>query len=218
MGGARTAVSTVIKPLADAIQKFKDEATSGKAGPKHSLIRLIQHVDPEVLAYLTARSIFNYNPGRSRLRVTSLATAIGRSVQIEERVQRFEVENPKLCRTVVKDLSTRTGHEGHRVKVMRHILSTHSEEGWGSWTRKEFVHVGLKLLELMEEATQILSLNLIWVGKKKMWVVELSQAFWTWVEQLNDFAELKMPAYMPCIIPPKLTQRPSHSRHPSSAG
>jgi DNA-directed RNA polymerase len=203
IGGSKTALSTVIEPLAAAIRQFQDDAAAGKAGPKHSLIRLVENVDPEVLAFLTARAVLNHQYGKRRIKLTATAGLIGRSVQLEERVNQFEIENPALCRVVVNDLNTRTGHEGHRVKVMRHVLDTNSEKGWAPWSGKEYVHVGIKLLELLEEATSIITLEHVNVGKKGLWVIELSASFWTWIEQLNDTNEVKFPNFMPCVIPPK---------------
>jgi len=201
-GGARTALSSVITPTAQAIRQFMDD-TKSKAGPNHTIARLIKYTEPEVLAYLAARALL-HNQARRTHRLTAQAEALGAEVEMEEATLRFEAENPALCKKVLADLNSRTGHEGHRVKVMRHVLREHSELGWKLWSTREKVILGTKIIELLVAATGIATLERhTFTRNKETWVLNMSPSFFTWIEQLNDVNELKMPAQLPTVIPPK---------------
>jgi len=202
MGGARTAMASVVGPLSEAIEAFMEAAKGPKAGPKHSLVRLIQATEPAVLAYLTTRSILQGNR-RKTIKLTSTAEVLGSALEMEEVVNRFKKLNPKLCNVIVHDLNTRTGHEGHRVKVMRYVLNQHMDGGWRIWSKNDRVHLGVKLLELLAEVTGIITFQRAAHGRKSLWIINLSPSFHTWIQQLDCVNELKLPSFMPCVIPPK---------------
>lgn len=202
MGGAKTALSTIIVPMADAIRKFQKEASGSEAGRRHSIIGLVQNVEPEILAFLTARAIIDVQHKRQS-GLTTYAQRLGIAVQVEERICQFEKENPSLCRVIVSDLNTRTAHEDHRVKVMSHVIRVHSATVFDLWSKKEKIHVGIKLLELIAESTGIITIERIFKGKRSTLVVTFSPSFWTWIQQLDDVNAFKLPTYMPCVIPPR---------------
>jgi DNA-directed RNA polymerase len=191
----------VIEPAALAIAKFREAAKAG-AGRRHTLIRLVQDADANVLAYLAARMLLD---GMARgAPLTTLALAVGRAVELEQRIAAFSArkETKALARTALKNVNEQTDHEEHRRKVILHLLNTQGD-GWAPWSERDQLLVGQKLVELLIEATRIASIGYVRENRKTVAMVQVTATFRDWMTTIDAQLEMLSPEFMPCVIPPK---------------
>jgi len=197
----RFILESVINPTATAIQRFIEEANTGKAGRRHVLVRYLKDIDPNTAAYLTAKTLLDNILHSPKLVQMAINTAM--NVEMESRIDHFERKHPRLCATVLADLQKRTGHIEHRRKVINHVIKAQNEE-WKHWTTAEQVAIGTKLIHLMLEATglgEIITRSK--GGKRRQYVVQMTERFRTWLLSIEGQLEVMMPIYLPCIVPPK---------------
>ncbi len=199
-GGARFILTNIIEPTAKAIAEFVEEAKSGKAGRKHTLVRFVTAMAPDVLAYLTAKVVLDGLAGEQKL--TRVAVKLGRVIQTEQRLAAFAKINRPLLKTVVKDLRSRTTDEEHMRRVVLHVMREQGD-GWVEWQEKDAVLIGVKLIELFADATQAVAIEMRREGGRTTYLIRLNPAFRTWLAQLDDKLGLMSPEYLPCVVPPK---------------
>lgn len=193
-------LDVMIDPTASAILKFREEAGSGRAGRRHSAVRFFLGIDAEVLAFIAAKLVLDGYAQETNL--TNLAIRIGSTVELEKRLAKFADENKGYMKTVQADLEGRTDHFEHKRRVYMHLLREKGDD-WESWTKREQLLTGLKLVELMSASTGLFVTETRRQGKKTITVLEPTQRFRDWVGTLDMQFEIMSPEYLPCVVPPK---------------
>lgn len=193
-------LDVVIDPTASAILKFREDAGSGRAGRRHSAVRFFMGIDADVLAFIAAKLILDGYAQEQNL--TRLAVRIGSTVELEKRLAKFMDENKGYMKTVQADLDSRSDHFEHKRRVYMHLLREKGDD-WESWTDRERLLTGLKLIELLASSTGLFETDMRKQGRKTITVLEPTQRFRDWVATLDMQFEIMSPEYLPCVIPPK---------------
>jgi DNA-directed RNA polymerase len=193
-------LDVVIDPTASAILKFREEAGSGRAGRRHSAVRFFSGIDADVLAFIAAKLILDGYAQEQNL--TRLAVRIGSTVELEKRLAKFMDENKGYMKTVRADLAERTDHFEHKRRVYMHLLREKGDE-WDSWTDRERLLTGLKLIELLSASTGLFETAQDKVGKKTITWLRPTQHFLNWIGTLDMQFEILSPEFLPCVVPPK---------------
>lgn len=193
-------LDTAIDAVSSAIDAFRDDAASGKAGRRHSSIKLLKGVGSGEIAYIALRITLD---GLAKdLPVTPIACAIGRSVETEARMLKLEETQGSYVRALMKDLDSRTDHLRHRRAVLAKVLRDRGD-AWDPWGERNHLTVGLKLVELIVESTGLMEISNTRVGKKSLAVIRATDRFRDWLYGLDRQFALLVPEYLPCVIPPK---------------
>jgi DNA-directed RNA polymerase len=193
-------LDVVIDPTASAILKFREEAGSGRAGRRHSAVRFFSGIDADVLAFIAAKLILDGYAQEQNL--TRLAVRIGSTVELEKRLAKFMDENKGYMKTVRADLAERTDHFEHKRRVYMHLLREKGDE-WDSWTDRDRLLTGLKLIELLSASTGLFETAQDKVGKKTITWLRPTQHFLNWIGTLDMQFEILSPEFLPCVVPPK---------------
>jgi DNA-directed RNA polymerase len=191
-----------IEPLSTAIKNTITDARSGKAGRRHVAIATLEKMEPDVIAYLTTREVLSGAMDQAGL--TATAIKIGSALEEELRLQAFDEQQPDLYHTIMRRLKERGAGAGHARKVF--VFAANKPDAQVELPRivkTEKMHIGVRLIELMIEATGFVETVTVRVGKSKTRsVIRPTEAAAKWMEDKNLRAELISPAYAPMVVPP----------------
>lgn len=142
--------------------------------------------------------------------ITPMASAIGRTLEDEIRFGRIrDKEKEHFKKAIAENLNNRAG-ASYKKAYMQAVETSMLEQGqledaWGTWSPTEAVHVGIKMLELVIQSTQLVELKRYGAGNAAADVemVHLSD-FWVKKMVQRGFSLAGIaPVYQPCVVPPK---------------
>ena len=142
--------------------------------------------------------------------ITPMASAIGRTLEDEIRFGRIrDKEQEHFKKAIAGNLNKRAG-ASYKKAYMQAVETSMLEQGqledaWGTWSPTEAVHVGIKMLEIVIQSTQLVELKRYGAGNAAADVemVHLSD-FWVKKMAQRGFSLAGIaPVYQPCVVPPK---------------
>ena len=142
--------------------------------------------------------------------ITPMASAIGRTLEDEIRFGRIrDKEKEHFKKAIAENLNKRAG-ASYKKAYMQAVEASMIEQGqledaWGTWSPTEAVHVGIKMLEIVIQSTQLVELKRYGAGNAAADVemVHLSD-FWVKKMAQRGFSLAGIaPVYQPCVVPPK---------------
>ncbi|QUR34664.1 DNA-directed RNA polymerase [Escherichia phage P762] len=142
--------------------------------------------------------------------ITPMASAIGRTLEDEIRFGRIrDKEQEHFKKAIAENLNKRAG-VSYKKAYMQAVETSMLEQGqledaWGTWSPTEAVHVGIKMLEIVIQSTQLVELKRYGAGNAAADVemVHLSD-FWVKKMAQRGFSLAGIaPVYQPCVVPPK---------------
>lgn len=142
--------------------------------------------------------------------ITPMASAIGRTLEDEIRFGRIrDKEKEHFKKAIAENLNKRAG-SSYKKAYMQAVEASMLEQGqledaWGTWSPTEAVHVGIKMLEIVIQSTQLVELKRYGAGNAATDVemVHLSD-FWVKKMAQRGFSLAGIaPVYQPCVVPPK---------------
>lgn len=142
--------------------------------------------------------------------ITPMASAIGRTLEDEIRFGRIrDKEKEHFKKAIADNLNKRAG-ASYKKAYMQAVETSMLEQGqledaWGTWSQTEAVHVGIKMLEIVIQSTQLVELKRYGAGNAAADVemVHLSD-FWVKKMAQRGFSLAGIaPVYQPCVVPPK---------------
>ncbi|UES35512.1 RNA polymerase [Enterobacter phage KKP_3263] len=142
--------------------------------------------------------------------ITPMASAIGRTLEDEIRFGRIrDKEQEHFKKAIAENLNKRAG-ASYKKAYMQAVEASMLEQGqledaWGTWSPTDAVHVGIKMLELVIQSSQLVELKRYGAGNAAADVemVHLSD-FWVKKMAQRGFSLAGIaPVYQPCVVPPK---------------
>ena len=142
--------------------------------------------------------------------ITPMASAIGRTLEDEIRFGRIrDKEQEHFKKAIAENLNKRAG-ASYKKAYMQAVETSMLEQGqledaWGTWSPTEAVHVGIKMLEIVIQSTQLVELKRYGAGNAAddVEMVHLSD-FWVKKMAQRGFSLAGIaPVYQPCVVPPK---------------
>lgn len=205
-GTGRYLVQQVIGPLSEGIKAFVEDTYSGRPGPRAIAAKLIKDMSPEVVAYLTVRTLINRLMHTPNVPMVGLASTIASAIETEERFSAFVKEAPSLFRFLSEKLKNNAASEEHARAALIYAMGD-QDIPWNSWTRTERIHLGMKMIELCQEQTGIIEFSeqqITFSGKyKTQYHVNFTPKVDEWIKHSLIRGADFHPTYLPTIIPPK---------------
>lgn len=187
--------------MVEAINAFIQEASSGRAGRKHTAIKYLQMLDDvDVAANLTARCVLDgitKNPMLSQC-----AFSLGAMIEDEVNSRKFQREMPKAYDKFLGKAKQETleRRKWSHLLFPARLLGVELVE----WDQKDKNLLGTKLIELFIQATGLVTMVRVAEGKDNFaYRLEANAETLAWMEEENSRLEGLFPIYMPTIIPPK---------------
>jgi len=189
----------LVLPMTKAIEGFVSEASSGKAGRRHTALKYIDLLEPEVVSYLTLKTVLDSITKQDTLQRTAIR--ISNAIQDEVRMLKFKEANPERFKITMSkvDAATTRRHKQRVARIMANRAGVHLD-----WPDADMIHLGTKLVELLRASTGLVDIQHQTVGPKdtQIFVVATASTM-KWIDNANEQMEILAPAYYPTIIPPK---------------
>jgi len=191
-----------VDALSKATRNFIDEANSGKGGRKHTAAPLIMLCDTEVVSYLTLRMIMDSVSNRQKL--TKTAFSIGQAIEDHIKLSIWKDADGTLFRELKQKLQKRSSSRHfRRYGLIRNCRNKIEVEESETWTKQEKIHVGVKMVELLIQSSNIIECKTISVGHRNrtIYITPTEEAI-DWINKVNKEGELLNPYLMPMVVPP----------------
>ncbi|MGB1154780.1 MAG: hypothetical protein ACPG4F_11440, partial [Paracoccaceae bacterium] len=186
-----------IEPIAEAIEAELKQASSGRAMNAAISYRYIRLLQPEVIAYLTSRTIIDRIMTNNR--VQDVALRIGQALEDEVRLNRFEEQQPWLFEKIKNETDTT------RRRKRQTFIAAYNRycQTWSSWPKQDRLHVGMKLIDIFTEATGFVEMIKKVRDKNKTDLhLVATEKVCEFIENNRDAAQLLTPVYLPMVVPP----------------
>jgi len=186
--------------LAQAIQYWMVDASSGKSGKVATAFLKVKGMDPHTLAFLTLKNVL---AGVTSVRTLQfVAVSIGTGIEDEMRFAKIREDERKAYDKIVEGAKKRGAyHYRHHYAVRR---AQHMGDGWDKWSRTDRLHVGIKMLDIMMG-----SIGLVEIAHQKVekdqsvkYVRPLNETL-EWIEKKNEVAQFLRPVYEPMVVRPR---------------
>ncbi|QIG73135.1 DNA-directed RNA polymerase protein [Rhizobium phage RHph_N37] len=202
-GFARRLMDEYIQPLTEALEAaIVPRKGPGYAARAHVHLRGIAS---DKAIFLTLRCIFNaFQNSRQGKEATpvSISNVCGRLVEDEIRFSRFQQQFKAYYQEIASDFK-RKGSKDYRYmhRVLTHSANSH-EDGWKPWSVSERVDVGMRLLDLVLQHTDLIEKGEYNRNGQTVIVIRPTDATLDFINRYDEVAELVHPRQMPCIIKP----------------
>ena len=202
MAPGRALIKRAVQPVAEAIEALVEHVESGKAGAGRPAVavRYLQALQPEVVAYITARTCINAACKGDRLPKTAMALAgqIADHYQFDE----LRAAEPKLSNSMERK-AKKWSTPFHRKTIMRLAARIANVKGL-EWEQGDKLHLGLKLIELFVTSTGLVEQVLTSEGTNNTsYRLRPTPSCADWLARMHGKCELLEPRYLPMIAPPK---------------
>ena len=187
-----------IEPVATRIIETIEEAESGKAGTKSSAVKFLKMLDPNVIAFFTAKVVIDKITSKSN-KLQTVANNIGKQLEDELRYTSFEEQHPWLFKKLLTEIDTT------RQRKRQNLVSAYNRycEQWASWGDDARIHLGIKLLHIFIEQTGFADIVTRSYAKNRTEkLVVATPAVDTFLNNNREVAEMLAPVYLPMVVPP----------------
>jgi Autographiviridae RNA polymerase len=197
-----TLAKRAVRPLTDAIHAFL--APRKGAGRRHTAAKLLAGIDPELVAYITVRSVLG--AAAVGQRVHKAALALTEALEEELIADAFERDHGALYRAVVRNARERGLAPARQAKAVG-LANRQFALVERPWTFNQRTHLGVKLVELAVSTLGILEayFEKRRKGKKirQSHRLRFTPEIDAWMAKYNAAASLTKPLYLPTVVPPK---------------
>ncbi|MBS7457668.1 DNA-directed RNA polymerase [Coralloluteibacterium stylophorae] len=204
MAPGRRLIRETIQPMIEALNVFVAEASSGRAGRRHSAIKYLREIDIPTLAFLTvSRCVDHLALGES----PATRVAMNLALAIEDAVNHagFAEKHPGLYKLAQRAVQKSTSAR-HSKAVMNNAISKTDMASF-SFPEGEGVIVAMKLIEVFAETTGMLEMRLVNRGsgaaRKSKMVIEGNEKLMEWLDAAHRSAANVCPVSLPMLIPPR---------------
>ncbi|QOE32149.1 DNA-directed RNA polymerase [Rhizobium phage Paso] len=194
---ARRLMQDMILPLAEKLEEWVNITGPGKNGLFRPILRT---VEPATAIYLALYCIFD--SFTFEVSLTTTASKIGRMIEDDLRFSHFQNLHKDYYDEVLADFK-RKGTTDYRYKhrVLTHKANEFNDE-WVSWAQSEKVGVGMKLIDIVLEHTDLIEkIEFKQKGKSHVRIAPTADTE-KWIEENHEVRELMYPERTPCIIEP----------------
>lgn len=196
-------IKAAVEPLAKAIRTFLDNATSGRAGRRHSVAKYLLLVEPEAAAWITAHTVFA-DP-RSGDILVRVARHVGNSIKEHIEWTSFAETNRDLARFIERRLEKSTSGR-HRKAVIGSTLKRNSAKL--EWREEDQIRLGTTLIEMMRTSTGLIEIATVRERGRKQDRVRLTPDTEQKVVAMHGRCELLAPVHLPMVTLPKPWSNP----------
>lgn len=198
-------ITNYLNPFSTGIKDWLIRSNSGRAGRRARAAVLLEGIEPETIAFLMLKAIFNkvgvYHNDKP-CTFTGLAIYGAGLIHDELRLREFDEEFKRLSSRIHEDFAKRELPRYKREEYMQKVFEKHDLE-WSKWNKTEMVQVGAALLDIFREVSGDLEFTTQGTGKAKRDIVQASLGLLQAIEMISDHCEALFTTHFPTIIPPK---------------
>ncbi|WGH28271.1 RNA polymerase [Pseudomonas phage 10P302A] len=212
---AQPLLGTLVPKMSAAITAWIDHQANKGRGRKHVSFAAAQQMNPDTMAAITIRYVLNIIAQRrgGAPTVTEMSIAVGGALEDEARYGRIRVLEAEHFKNAIAPALAKRNGMTYKKAYMERVEESMLQKGelaqpWVDWNIADTdvrFHMGIRMLELLIESTQLIEVRRDHAGDKKNdgeYIFLKSE----WAEKIQSraFALAGItPQYQPCIVPPK---------------
>ena len=191
-----------VQQVTEGLKEFMEEASSGRPGRRHVAVKYLSQIEPETVAYITARCVLDRLTNTDEAFVV-LARRIGSMIMDEVHFRHFSEVNPFRYNELRELYEKQTPNYEHKRRNMRKNMRKEGIE-FEDWPVPDLIHVGAKCVEILIERTGLAELITRPKDQKRQETVLVpTQETMRWIEEEHNRCEILTPVWLPTIVPPK---------------
>ncbi|WP_142850907.1 DNA-directed RNA polymerase [Telmatospirillum sp. J64-1] len=189
----------LVLPMSQAIESFVGRASTGKAGKHHSSVKYMKLLDPEVISYLTLKTVLDsITKQETRQRA---AIRIATAIEDEVWFQKFRAKENEKFKITEKKIA---GSSRERSKVIMRLMANRAGIAHDNWPQKDKLHLGQKLLDILRSSTGLIDYTRHTIGPRNtVYYVVASEQTMAQIANVNERMEILTPHLWPTVVPPK---------------
>jgi DNA-directed RNA polymerase len=203
-----TLMRKIIPPLAGAIGQWVQDAKDGKAARQAGVALFVGQFEPEDVAFMTARAVINAFGSHLGRSLTSVAYDLANLIEEATASEAFQKADPKAWKRLNTKVE-RCPYPGKRYILVRKAMDK-AQVKRISWGKTEKIRLGVALIEMCAETTQMFDLVAVWntglrATKKARTVLRIVPRPDTlsWLDQAHQRGSLQAPVHLPMVVPPQ---------------
>ncbi len=171
------------------------------SGARNSALIRLTGIDPATASVIALKNILQYVT--VPVPVQSVALAIGSRIEDDIKFSKFQEEESSYYATLIEDFKRKNSRDyRYRHRVLTKTMNDREVE-WHSWDQPTKLRVGVLMLDLCIQTTQLVEVVLRRTGRKTERIMQPTIQTLEWIEgHLNGMAFLS-PDLGPCIVPPR---------------
>lgn len=196
---AQRLITTFLLPVSQGIKDFCEDKHAGKNAKYRVLLR---RVEPDKAALFGLKCVLNHFTREEPL--ATLGIKIGTMIEDELKFSKFREEHGNYYETILRDFKNKgTKSYRHMHRVLTFKAREHSVM-WTSWTLEEKVAVGIKVIDIILEKTDLIEKHAgaRKKGHKAKGIIKPTAQCMDWVRRFKSYSSLLNPDRMPCVIEP----------------
>jgi DNA-directed RNA polymerase len=193
-------LKNAIEPLIQKIIEHIQEDGNNRRGPKSISSQYLPLLEPEVIAFITAKTVLNSITYRNPFANTAMRVA--NALEDEVRLRYFQGVNPNFYQTVFGRIRNKTSYDYKRTVLVHSMGKTGVH--WESWPASDKMHLGTLCINLLIESTHYV--EDIQIPKSKNETVHHlipTPETLRWLEEQHQRLELLSPTFLPMVVKPK---------------
>lgn len=194
---SRRLISQYIQPCIDVLTE--ELAKTGKVGGTAGRV-LLRRISPDSAVFIAMKCMFNGFAFDDK--IVTVASRIGQQIEDEVRFSRFQSIHGDYYNKIISDFK-RKGTKDYR---FMHRVLTHTanklDDGWNQWTIEERVKVGVFLLDMIIQSTNLAEKRTRRVRRKEENYLSPTEEAKQWINDHEDLSQFLWPDKLPCVIRP----------------
>lgn len=198
-----------IEPITKGVTEWI-EATKKKRGAKPVALNYVDALPPEILAYITCRTVLD-RIAANRLLLISVAADIGQNIEYEAMIRAWEDSEDEGFGGLQENMTRRRSTPIHRRRVNINLFNKKGRQyvDWADWPDDHRKHLGLACVDILVRYTKQFEVRPEMVDRKfkstksPPMVLALKNEAIEWISDALEVAEISTPLYLPTIMPPK---------------
>lgn len=208
---AKPLVTTLHPKLTERLNEWLAEMNKPKRGAKPKALEFLRGISAESAALITIKIVLGTLTDSTKASIQAVAVSIGKAIEDETRFGRIRDQEIKhFKKHVDEQLKKRVGtvyKKAFLQVVEADMLSKGLLGGdvWSSWKTEDYMFTGIKLIELLIEATGLVVVEQT-PGHNEVYSNEMVQLAPEYVEVLSKRAGSLAgisPMHQPTVVPPK---------------
>jgi DNA-directed RNA polymerase len=201
-----------IDRVVEGINEWQKQAADGTPGRAVGLAKFVAQFDADEVAFTALRHIVRAIH-RADQKLTATAMAVVADLEAVNLEARLKKADPQLFKRYVRVVSRRSRQDKRKISILRsqgEYLGIFSAKANFEWSASEKVQVGLRLLEIVRERTEIvdwqLANDLAGSGQREKnasyYILPTERAS-EWLKEAHASMELARPIFYPMVVPPR---------------
>lgn len=197
--GTSRILDKVYPAVAERIVAWKDSIVNEGKGRYPQAYAVLKDLEPELVAYIGIRVIFDQIMGRGGCPEHRAAAMIGSWVEHECRVRAFAKTYARYLDKMMNEARKRSSNTDYLRTVTVHAMNS-KDDKWKGWNHSVHVGVGFVVISCLIECGGIIERDL---SRGSEAFLTVTRETINWINQVTDCMEETSPVILPCIEPPR---------------